>query len=176
MDLEESAPIDGYQLAKHLGIQVWTPRDIPGLDQECLRTLLHIDSDSWSAVTLCVGPKDLIIINSSHAPSRQASDLTHEIAHTLIGHEPSRVDVTPDGLLLLDTYDRQQEEEAKWLAGALLLPRIALLSIMGRRLDLKVAAKQYGVSFKMLTYRISVTGVETQYSRAKRFSKRASGR
>ncbi len=37
---------------------------------------------------------------------RRASDITHEIAHVIIGHEPARVDVTEDGLLMLHCYDK----------------------------------------------------------------------
>jgi hypothetical protein len=45
----------------------------------------------------------------------------HELAHVIIGHEPARVDVTEGGSLILNTYNREQEDEADWLAGCLSL-------------------------------------------------------
>jgi Zn-dependent peptidase ImmA (M78 family) len=61
--------------------------------------------------------------------------------------------------------DRQQEDEANWLAGCLLLPRDALVLIRQRRLDLAQAAREYGTSMDMLNYRINVTGVDYQFKR-----------
>lgn len=168
LNLRSVDPLDARLLAKHLGIQVWSAEQVPGLDPESLRTLLREDPDSWSAVTICVGSKDLIILNSSHSGGRPASDLTHELSHILFGHEPARVDVTEDGLLMLNMYDRKQEEEANWLAGCLLLPRDALMLIRRERMDLKIAAKRYGVSPEMLQYRMNVTGVDYQLGRARR--------
>ena len=84
-----------------MAIRVLTPAEVPGLSRECLRTLLHDDPDSWSAVTLRLGARgDPIIVNSSHSRARQTSDLVHELAHLLLGHNPTRVDVTEDQQLL----------------------------------------------------------------------------
>jgi len=38
-----------------------------------------------------------------------------------------------DGNLVMRSYNQEQEEEANWLAWALLLPREALLSLKRRR-------------------------------------------
>src|SRR5207244_2906081 len=95
-----------------------------------------------------------------------ASDLMHELSHLLLGHKAARVDITEDGSLMLNTFDRAQEEEANWLAGALLLPREALVFICKSYTDLKRAAKEYGVSMEMLTYRLQVTAVQKQLQRA----------
>ena len=91
----------------------------------------------------------------------------HELAHVIIGHTPSRVDVTEDGALILNTYDRQQEDEANWLAGSLLLPRDALMWIRKQGLDPPAAAREYGVSAQMLQYRLNVTGVDYQLGRGR---------
>ena len=152
-------------LARHLGVAVHTVEEIPGLSPDCIRILLHEDADSWSAVTLSANSKCVIILNSSHAQTRLASDLVHEIAHLLLGHKPARIDLTEDGSLMLSTYSRQQEDEANWLAGCLLLPRDALVLIRRQRLDLPTAARRYGTSMEMLQYRINVTGVDYQFSR-----------
>ena len=58
------------------------------------------------------------------------------------------------------------------LAGALLLPREALVFICKSYTDLKRAAKEYGVSMEMLTYRLQVTAVQKQLQRAARYRHR----
>lgn len=167
LGLSASAPLDTLALAKHLGVRVWTPHEVPGLSPESLSVLLRNDGKTpscWSAVTLVVGKKVVVILNASHSPARQASDLTHELAHRIRGHEAQEVSVTEDGLMLLKSYDKQQEEEADWLSGCLLLPRDALISIKQRQLDESVAASEYGISLKMLNYRLSMTGVNKQFA------------
>jgi Zn-dependent peptidase ImmA (M78 family) len=167
LGLAAAAPLDTRALAAHLGVRVWTPHDVAGLSQKSLDVLLRNDGvtpSCWSAVTLVVGPKVVVILNSSHSPARQASDLTHELAHRIRGHAAQEVDVTPEGLMLLKSYDKAQEEEADWLAGCLLLPREALTAIKRRRLDDAQASALYGVSIKMLQYRLAKTGVNRQYA------------
>lgn len=165
LELVPTAALNPRQLTSHLEIEVRTPYDIAGLDRACLRRLVTEDPESWSAVTLSSGEKDLVLLNPAHSRGRQASDLMHELAHLLLGHDPARVDVAEDGSLVLFTYDKDQEDEANWLAACLLLPRAALLLIRRQGGDLRSAAKAYGVSQVMLQYRLNVTGVEHQMRR-----------
>jgi len=166
LNLLPSDPLNPWTLAQHLGIAVHSVEDVPGLAPDCMQTLLRDDPDSWSAVTVSSGGRSVIILNSSHSRPRLASDLVHEIAHILLGHSPARVDVTEDGCLMLSMYDRNQEDEANWLAGCLLLPRDAVVFIRRRRLELTAAAQKYGTSMEMLNYRIRVTGVDYQFKKA----------
>jgi Zn-dependent peptidase ImmA (M78 family) len=155
------------RLAGLLGVRVWDPREVPGLSSESLGVLLRNDGKTpscWSAVTLVVGKKVLVILNTSHSPARQASDLTHELAHRIRGHDAQKVELTEEGLMLLSSYDKVQEEEADWLSGCLLLPREALMTVKRRRLEDTQAAAEYGVSVKMLSYRMARTGVNRQFA------------
>ena len=167
LQLRPDDPLSPWKLAARMGITIWHPADIPGLSTDALHVLLKGDPDGWSAVTLRLDSKDLVILNSAHSPARQASDLMHEISHMLLAHRPSRVDVTEDMYLLLRTHDATQEDEAVWLSGCLLLPRPALLSIQRKRDPDPVAAQSFGVSVDMLTYRRRMSGVEIQAKRAR---------
>src|SRR5215211_353139 len=109
--------MDPLMLAKHLDVIVWTADEVPGVSHQAPRVLTEEDPDSWSAVTLCTGTNDVIIVNPKHRDGRRASDIMHELAHLIIGHESARVDVTDDGLLILNTFSQKQEDEAKWLSG-----------------------------------------------------------
>lgn len=161
LDLHPIDPLDPRELAEYLAVEVWTPDDVPGLDKTTLDVLLKKDSDSWSAVTLSVDSKDLVILNSSHSGGRPASNLAHELAHIIIGHVPARIDVSDTGLLL-SAYNRPQEDEAAWLAGCLLLPRPACLHILNQGINMRKAADSYGISPHMVRFRINVTGAQRQ--------------
>lgn len=153
-----------YQLAEELDVVVWKSEEVPGLNRQTLRQLVQEDPASWSAATVCTDSRQAIILNSSHSSGRRASSLTHELSHLLLGHEAGRVDVSESGLLL-HTYQRQQEDEAGWLAGCLLLPREALVAIRRERLAVAAATKKYGVTPDMLRFRMNVTGVDRQLQR-----------
>jgi Zn-dependent peptidase ImmA (M78 family) len=66
--------------------------------------------------------------------------------------------------MLLDDYNKYQEAEADWLAGCLLLPRAALVRIRRQGINDSAAAAEYGVSLRMLQYRMSMTGVNRQFA------------
>lgn len=161
-------PFDPRHLAEVLEVSVWVPEQIPGLGQSDLHVLLKKDSANWSAVTLRLDSGDLVIMNSSHSVVRQSSSLMHELSHLLLEHKPARAFFADSGLLMLDTYDKHQEDEANWLAGCLLVPREALLHIAWQGVSPSHAARKYGISHDMLNYRIRVTGVEKQVNHAAR--------
>jgi Zn-dependent peptidase ImmA (M78 family) len=167
LGVQKDAPLDTRAFAKTLGVRVWTPHNVPGLGAEAIEVLLRNDGKTpscWSAVTIVLGTKVVVILNSSHSPARQASDLTHELAHRIRGHQAREVSLSEDGIMLLSSYDKQEEEEADWLSGCLLLPRDALIRIRRQRLDDVDAAAAYGVSGKMLSYRMAMTGVNRQFA------------
>lgn len=167
LGLKPADPLDPRQLAKHLGIKVCTPHDIPGLAPGQIDVLLRNDGvtpSCWSAVTLVVGSKIIVILNSSHTPGRQSSDLAHELAHRIRGHSTHSMDVSAEGVMFISEYDKLQEDEADWLAACLLLPREALVKIKTRGLDVAEAAKTFGVSLQMLKYRLARSGVDRQFA------------
>lgn len=163
LNLQPTDSLNARRLATHLDVVVWTADQVPGLDAQYLKVLIKDDPDSWSAVTLCTGSRDLIIVNPVHSEGRLASDIMHELAHIILGHEPARVEVSKDGFLILSTYNKEQEEEAKWLSGCLLLPREALLLIRRRGLSAEIASAQYGVSIPMLAFRQNVLNLARKF-------------
>ena len=73
--------------------------------------------------------------------------------------------VTPDGLMMMSEYNPIHEEEANWFAGAILVPRDALLDAAARGLTDRVAADYFGVSNAVFQMRRNRTGVDIQLSR-----------
>jgi hypothetical protein len=163
--------LDPRQLASYLNVQLCTPNDIEGLSSVAKDQLLVIDPSGWSAVTLEKGGNALIIFNPTHSDGRQSSDITHELSHIILGHKPATLIMSQDGSLVMRSYDQKQEDEANWLAAALLLPREALLHCKRNKLSASDIAILFGVSEALASYRLRITGVEAQLRRAQKFSR-----
>jgi hypothetical protein len=148
-------------LAGHLGVEVLYPDQIPGMDARALHQLIHVDPDSWSAVTLVVGTSTLILLNSTHPITRQNSSLAHELAHIILRHSPTQAFLSPGGALMMKEYNSGQEAEADCLAGILLVPRDALLVLLSS-MDEQSLANHFGVSQDLLRMRRNLSGVERQ--------------
>ena len=164
--LPATAPLSPHVLARELRVAVVQPSDLKDLPADVCRRLVGKHSDCWSALTIPGKRRPLIVFNPAHSAARQNSDLMHELAHILLGHKPTTVFIDPHTGLALRTHDKNQEEEASWLAGCLMLPREVLLHIKANGLTDDAACRQYGVSTKMLTYRMNVSGVNLQHKRA----------
>jgi len=156
-------PIDLDKIAEKYKSKVIHPSEVPGLQPEDLDNLLNHHAGAWSAVTIASRPVSLIILNSAHSLGRMNSSLAHELSHLILDHEPSNISVSHDGLLILSNYDKICEAEADWLGGCLLLPRPALLYIKSNYKMISAAAKKYGVSTQMLTWRMNISGVNRQF-------------
>jgi len=173
LGLELADALEPRQLAEHLSVLVWTPQDIPGLSTRSIEQLTEVDPSGWSAVTIAAGGHNLIIINSAHARTRQRSSLAHELAHVILNHRPTEARVSGEGILFRDRYDTEQEDEADWLAGALLLPREGLLSVYRRTQSSETIGRHFGVSTKLVDWRLRTTGILVQARRVGRWQKRA---
>jgi hypothetical protein len=165
LGLSPVVPLDPRVLAQHLGVTIWTPAEVPGINPKDVRHLTVVARESWSAATLRNGNASLIIINDGHALTRQNNSLAHEIGHIVLRHEPAKMYVTPDGLMMMSEYNPIHEEEADWFAGAILVPRDALLDAAARGLTDRVAADYFGVSNEVFQMRRNRTGVDIQLSR-----------
>jgi Zn-dependent peptidase ImmA (M78 family) len=159
LGLPPTGPLCPWIYAAHLGVLVFEARDL-ALPAEHMKQLLVRDPDSWSGMTLAEDGVHLVVLNSAQSRARRAATLMHEIAHISLDHAPSEVSVSPSGLVLLSDYSADQEDEADWLGGALLLPEPALLHHRGQGTPVGQIAAQYGVSEQLCTWRCRMTGVE----------------
>jgi Zn-dependent peptidase ImmA (M78 family) len=155
MGLSPIDPLDPFEVCTRLDIQVIRLSDI---DPRSL--FLRSENSAFSAVTVPRGIEMAIVHNDSHHPYRQRSNLCHELAHCFLGHK-----CTPP---LTEKGERARdggiEEEANFLAGALLIPNEAALHIVSNGLML-TARCLYGVSQPMLDYRVRISGAQAIYRR-----------
>lgn len=154
--------LDPSCLAEYLQVRLITPVEVPGIPDNVLKQLLTVDPSGWSALTIVQGETAILIYNPQHSPGRQASDITHELAHIILGHQPATMIMSPDGKLVMRSYNQKQEDEANWLAWAILLPRDALLAKMRRKTSVDDIAAAFGVTVTLVQYRLRITGIESQ--------------
>ena len=159
-------PID---LAKHLEIPVFTMAELwsycNGGTDFC-RYFSHIDPDSFSAVTIFLrAHRRIVVHNETHHRHRQASNISHEISHTLLEHTPTAI-INSNGQRF---WNAQMEQEATWLGAALLVPREGALELARNGATVVEIAAQYGVSESLCSWRIANTGIPQQLERTKQW-------
>lgn len=160
--------VDPLKLAEHLDIPVIP---LSALRQEVPAIVRHFsrsDQSAFSAVTVFDGLRRVIVHNDSHSAGRRASNVAHEISHGLLLH-PARPPLDGHGNR---DWDREQELEADWLAGVILVPDEAALLIVRRGLNDAEGAELYGVSQPMMRFRLNMSGARIRVKRAARYRMR----
>ena len=170
LGLSNTAPLPPGRLAEHMDVVLWTCADVPGITPDILQQLAFNDPWGWSAVTVAVQGRTIVVYNDRKSTGRQASDITHELAHLILNHEPATVILSEAIDLSMRTFDQKQEDEANCLAWALLLPRDALFEVRKRRQPLERIAAAFGVTETLVQYRLRMTGIDVQLSRGRRSS------
>lgn len=163
--LSDHDALSADRLAKELRVTVWSTDDVDGISESARAVLRDETDQSWSALTMRLGAAHLVVYKPVSSKGRRNNVVMHELAHIILGHELAKACILEDGSLVPGNFDQDQEDEADWLAGALLLPRPALMSIRRRRLSDRDACEEHLVSQEMLKWRFRMTGVDYQILR-----------
>lgn len=167
-----AAPLDPWTLAEDLAIPMITLSSMSDLAPNASQHFSSVNSSEFSAVTVFRDTKRVIVYNDSHSKGRQASDITHELSHGLLLHTPKPALATNG----CRDWDEDLEDEADWLGGVLLISEEAALNIARLRMTIEEAALFYGVSEKMVRWRLSMTAAHKRVGRARQsYKSRASG-
>lgn len=164
LGLESYEPLCAFDLAKHLNIEIISPVTL-GLNLKELNLLMGNSekSSGWSALTMVDRMKRKIILhNTNSSEARQQSDIMHELAHIIQGHEVIQLKkiVLPD---YMRYYDKTQEAEAEYLGSCLQLSRECLLWALTKgNMTKEEIATNYKASRQMVNFRINATGVKRQ--------------
>ena len=162
LGLARTSPINVWRLAEHLGIPVVPLSDFQEDAPLAAELFLNGGRGVFSGLTVFRGRERMVVFNDAHVPGRQVSDVGHELAHGLLLHAPSAVTDERGSRF----WDREVEDEANWLGGALLVPEEAALMVARRGWSLAEAADHYQVTEQMIRFRINVTGAENRVRRA----------
>ena len=161
LGLAKLDPLDPHHLADHLEIPVVglsdLPEDLPGVQH-----FLSVEREAFSAVTVFRRRRRVVVHNDSHFPTRQNSNLTHELAHGLLLHEPAPA---LDSLTGCRNWNDANESEAAWLGGVLLVTNDMALAVARGHLTRKQALERFGVSEDMLRWRLDMTGANKRVAR-----------
>ena len=157
-----AAPLDVWQLAEHLEIPIVQLSRLRESAPLAAELFLNDGQGMFSGVTVFRGNERTIVFNDAHVPGRQASDIGHELGHGLLLHPPEPA-VDGRGCRY---WNRDVEDEANWLSGALLVPEEAALAVIRRGWSLAVATGHYGVTQSLMKFRINVTGAIKRVGRA----------
>ena len=166
LSLAPTSPLDPWRLAEHLCIPVIPLSSFAAEEPDAVRFYRNEGEGMFSAVTVFRWIRRTVVFNDAHAPGRQANDIVHELGHGLLGHSPTAA---------MDEFgcrhwDQEMEDEADWLSSVLLVPEEAALLIIRRGWLPPKAAAEYGVSRRMIQWRVNATGARkrVQRMRAKR--------
>ncbi|MEB0001686.1 ImmA/IrrE family metallo-endopeptidase [Cryobacterium sp. 10S3] len=135
-------PFDPYALCDGHGVPVYTLTDFRHLVPDAIEHLAVSNTSKWSAALVPLGTARFIIENDKHVPARRRSSIAHELGHLLLEHEFT-------GVVLGDhsgQYGNQQEKEADFLAGELLVPFAAVEKMAFAKWGNKEVAEAYMVS------------------------------
>jgi Zn-dependent peptidase ImmA (M78 family) len=169
LGLGRTARLEPMDLARHLAIPVLTMQQLGSYANGTVDYCAYFstaDPDSFSAVTIFVQRhRRLIVHNENHHPHRQASNLSHEISHTLLEHAPTSI-VGTNGQRF---WNAEVEQEATWLGAALLVPREGALQLAWNGANISEIAAHFGVSESLCSWRIVQTGIRQQVERSKRW-------
>lgn len=165
LGLPFSAPLNPFILAEHLEIPVIGMSTLKDDVPESVMHFSNAGQTEFSAMTIFAGRKRLIVHNDSHSRRRQHSNIAHELSHGLLMHPPAPA-LNDFGLRQLD---KEIENEADWLSGALLVTEEAALNIARRKLSIEAAADLYDVTVEMMQFRINVTGAMKRAAQASRW-------
>jgi hypothetical protein len=160
LGLGVAAPLDVHALADHLYIKIRPLSSLTSRAPRDVRYLAGRGREAFSAVTVFRGTRREVWHNDSHAPGRQASNIAHELGHAILLH--------PAGVVVAAgrDWDPIQEEEAQWLAGALLVSEEAAVTVARSGRPVADMAAEYGVSERLLNWRLGVTGARIRMQRA----------
>jgi hypothetical protein len=146
-------PLDPWALAAHLDIPVWALSSYTDSIPAASQHILHADTAAFSAMLAFLGRRRVVVYNDAHAVVRQSADISHELAHALLVHVPQ---ATRDGLGR--EFDAEQEDEAKWLGGVLLVTDDFCVSCAVGGVNLADAAAAMCVSTQLMQWRFNMSG------------------
>jgi IrrE N-terminal-like domain len=164
MKVAPDARLDVYQLARHLGVIVRNADELVPIAE--LKRLDELQPGCFSAAIFHLPNGSVVAVTNplNDSRARRDSDLAHELAHVILKHAPVQVDRLGD--LTFFDCNPEQEKEANWLAGCLLLPRPLLLRSARQGLTPHQVAEINAVSIEMAQFRLNTSGVYLQIKRA----------
>lgn len=165
--------LDPRDLASKYGIPVYTVTALAAARSAVSGWVAGDGLPAFSAALVPVGTGMLIVDNDLHSPARRASSIAHEMAHVLCEHRFTEALVTTDGCR---AASREDEEQADWLGGELLITYTAAVAAARQGWDDQQVADAYGVSTARAAMRMNASGARLLVQRQRAARARAGRR
>lgn len=168
LGMDAHCPFDPYALAALYGIEVINLSDLE-CDPKAKTHFSEPDRAVFSGALIPIGSRTVILENDTHPRVRRRSTVSHEMSHVVLEH--------PFGVSLTDErkcgLGGDQEEEADWLYGELLIPMDGAVRLAGLSATDEDAALAFDVSLAVARWRMNHSGARRIVANAR---KKHSGR
>jgi len=159
LGLLEAAPLDALNISIS-GVDVFVPKEVKGLNKNCLDYLTGSGASEWSAMSV---PLDVqhdswaVLRNDTHTTERQRVTYLEECWHILLGHKLTRIAKVADSYGR--TFESSEEHDAYFLASACLLPEQAIRKQISNGKTAEEISQRFGTSRELVEYRIKRLGL-----------------
>ena len=170
---------DPAELAPKLGLTVM-PVSFRGLTADELRHLRTQARSHWSGGVYPQPLPDgsfLCMLNPDDPARRNRITLMEEICHRYFNHEPTKLVVREDGLLIRDFNDAQ-EKQAFGVGAAVLMPWSLFFPPLNNGMSSVELSEEFDVTTQLVEYRIKIAGAKKLYDarqRSRLLSRRVAG-
>lgn len=155
--------LDPRAVAVEYGVTIYTVTALAGAcGPDVGEWLGGPGQEVFSAALVPCGTARFIVDNDLHAVTRRVSSIAHEMAHVLCEHRFTEVLVTVEGCR---AASRDDEAEADWLGGELLITYTAAVAAARAGWDDQQVADAYGVSPRRAAMRMNASGARTVVQR-----------
>lgn len=130
----------------------------------CWKSITTASPAEWSAMTVPISSNSvdwIIVLNDQHAVERQNVTYLEEFWHIALGHKLTHI--ARVGQSYARTFEKQEEDEAFYLAAATLLPRKSIEKMIKSGEDLSNYARRMSVSQALVEFRIKRLGMWRNY-------------
>lgn len=159
--------LDIFKLAPALSAEIIQLAWGGDVSDEILYQLTEVDPNSFSAGTLVLPDRFIIVINPAHSSTRNSISVLEECAHIYLNHRPERIH-NLDSHFFSRRYDESMEKEAYAVGAAALLPSSVLDLVKSGSVSVRNLARQHGVSEDLVRFRLRELGWAKPVSRKAR--------
>jgi len=161
LSLNAHVPFDPYAFADACGIAVVKLSSLDGVARD---HFLKADGSALSGALIPVATGAVILENDAQPATRRRTTMCHELAHVVLEHEFAvslAADERKCGL------GRDQEQEADWLSGEVLIPYEGALRLARANASDEDAAQAFDVSLAIARWRMNHSGARTVIDRTR---------